>query len=45
MADTGQIIGGYKLRGLLHTGRERPSCNRITKNTKKLTAPKPIFIT
>ena len=22
MADTGQIIGGYKLRGLLHTGRE-----------------------
>jgi eukaryotic-like serine/threonine-protein kinase len=22
MADTGQVIGGYKLRGLLHTGRE-----------------------
>jgi len=22
MADTGQIIGGYKLRGLLHTGRD-----------------------
>ncbi len=35
MADTGQIIGGYKLRGLLHTGRDTQVWEVVEPNSNR----------
>ncbi len=35
MADTGQLIGGYKLRGLLHTGRESQVWEVVEPNSNR----------
>jgi serine/threonine protein kinase len=48
MADTGQLIGGYKLRGLLHTGRESQVWEVVEPNSNRHFAMKillPEFVT